>query len=75
MRSMGRYFEGFLDIHPTYEVPCNICVSDVAMFFDINDDQDICLDCCDDIWFARAQMKTINLFVNKWGFEHRENES
>lgn len=75
MRSMGRYFEGFLDIHPSYNGSCNICESDIATFFEIDAGQDLCLDCCDDIWFARAEMETANIIIEKWCSENKKNES
>lgn len=62
-----RYFEGFIDNHPDYFVNCDICDSDIAMFTDIETFENICLDCCDDIWFARAEIRTVDLILQKWG--------
>ena len=62
----SRYFEGFIDHHPSYQVSCNLCESDVAMFCDIETFESVCLDCCDDIWFARMEMKTVSLYVDNW---------
>ena len=61
-----RYFEGFIDHHPSFEVACDICAGDVAMFTDINTFECVCLDCCDDLWFAKMQMKTLNLYIEQW---------
>ena len=61
-----RYFEGFIDHHPSHNVTCDICNSDIAMFTDIETFECLCLDCCDDVWFARLEMKTLDLYVTNW---------
>lgn len=61
-----RYWAGFIDHHPSFEVSCDVCKSDVAMFCDIETFESVCLNCCDDIWFARMETRTLELYVNKW---------
>ena len=62
----NRYFGGFIDQHPSNAVNCDVCESDIAMFCDIETFESVCLDCCDDIWFARMEMRTLDLYVDNW---------
>ncbi|MEY3697083.1 MAG: hypothetical protein RJA41_733 [Actinomycetota bacterium] len=66
VRHVGRYFDGFLDLSPNYTPPCELCGKEDSMFYDIDQHQNICLDCCDELWFAKNEMVIMGIYVDRW---------
>jgi hypothetical protein len=61
-----RIFDGFIELHPKYEASCDMCNSDIASFYDIDESQDLCSDCCNDVWYARLMLNSVDIISNKW---------
>jgi len=62
---MDRFFDGFIDLHPSYKTNCKVCGS-LACYFDEEIDEEVCMDCCDHIAYARNEIELIELHIINW---------
>lgn len=62
----ARIFDGFINFHPSYRASCDVCKNHIASLYDIEESQDLCAECCNDIWYARLMLKSINVISNNW---------
>ena len=51
--------EGFSDIHPSYQISCQVCDSDMAQYYDEDEKTHVCADCGDDIAYFRHELNII----------------
>lgn len=58
--------DGFVGLHPSCQVNCHVCMSDIASFYDLSESQNVCTECCNDIWYARKMLESIETISGNW---------
>jgi len=62
---MERFFDGFIDLHPSYKAKCRVCSSE-AYYYDEELNEEVCMNCCDHIAYARNEIELIELHISNW---------